>query len=141
MCLSKDSFINLDQDLLKVVKISGQVESTVQDKITQKWIQIFWFYFLSLKIWKIVAICRWFHGNIFICLWTIAFWKKVCHKQVFSTCEKGAFFSVFEFFRKMPNFAGLWCPNHLTYRDSWGVYEKIISISFIWHLFFTGLHL
>ena len=32
----KDSFINLDQDLLKVVKISGQVESTVQDKITQK---------------------------------------------------------------------------------------------------------
>ena len=26
---SKDSFINLDQDLLKVVKIFGQVESTV----------------------------------------------------------------------------------------------------------------
>ena len=25
----KDSFINLDQDLLKVVKISGQVKSTV----------------------------------------------------------------------------------------------------------------
>ena len=50
MCLSKDSFINLDQDLLKVVKISGQVESTVQDKITQKWIQIFWLYFLPLKI-------------------------------------------------------------------------------------------
>ena len=46
----KDSFINLDQDLLKVVKISGQVESTVQDKITQKWIQIFWLYFLPLKI-------------------------------------------------------------------------------------------
>ena len=35
---TKDSFINLDQDLLKVVKISGQVESTVHDKITQKWI-------------------------------------------------------------------------------------------------------
>ena len=48
--LDKDSFINLDQDLLKVVKISGQVESTVQDKITQKWIQIFWLYFLPLKI-------------------------------------------------------------------------------------------
>ena len=48
--LTKDSFINLDQDLLKVVKISGQVESTVQDKITQKWIQIFWLYFLPLKI-------------------------------------------------------------------------------------------
>ena len=47
---TKDSFINLDQDLLKVVKISGQVESTVQDKITQKWIQIFWLYFLPLKI-------------------------------------------------------------------------------------------
>ena len=47
---AKDSFINLDQDLLKVVKISGQVESTVQDKITQKWIQIFWLYFLPLKI-------------------------------------------------------------------------------------------
>ena len=47
---AKDSFINLDQDLLKVAKISGQVESTVQVKITQKWIKIFWLYFLSLKI-------------------------------------------------------------------------------------------
>ena len=46
----KDSFINLDQDISKAVKISGQVESTVQDKITQKWIQIFWLYFLPLKI-------------------------------------------------------------------------------------------
>ena len=46
---TKDSFINLDQDLLKVVKKSGQVESTVQDKITQKWIQILWLYFLPLK--------------------------------------------------------------------------------------------
>ena len=34
----KDSFINLDQNLWKVIKISGQVESTVQVKITQKWI-------------------------------------------------------------------------------------------------------
>ena len=59
----------------------------------------------------------------------------MCHKQVFSACEKGAFFSLFEFFRKLPNFAGLWCPNHLTYRDSWGIYGKIISISFIWYLF------
>ena len=38
LSLGKDSFINLDQDLLKVVKISGQVESNVHDKITQKWI-------------------------------------------------------------------------------------------------------
>ena len=38
MCLAKDSFINLDQDLIKVVKNFGQVESTVQVKITQKWI-------------------------------------------------------------------------------------------------------
>ena len=38
LCFVKDSFINLDQDLLKVVKIFGQVESTVQVKITQKWI-------------------------------------------------------------------------------------------------------
>ena len=52
LVLTKDSFINLDQDLLKVVKNSGQVESTVQVKITQKWIWIFWFYFLSLKIYK-----------------------------------------------------------------------------------------
>ena len=34
LSLAKDSFINLDQDLLKVVKIFGQVESTVQVKIT-----------------------------------------------------------------------------------------------------------
>ena len=32
----KDSLINLDQNLLKVVKIFGQVESTVQVKITEK---------------------------------------------------------------------------------------------------------
>ena len=35
---AKDSFINLDQDLIKVVKNFGQVESTVKVKITQKWI-------------------------------------------------------------------------------------------------------
>ena len=38
MCGVKDSFINLDKDLLKVVKFFGQVEFTVQDEITQKWI-------------------------------------------------------------------------------------------------------
>ena len=34
----------------------------------------------------------------------------------------------------MPNFAGLWCPNRLTHRDSWGIIGKIISIAFIWYL-------
>ena len=64
----------------------------------------------------------------------IAFWKKVCQKQVFSACEKGAFFSNSVYFGKMPNFAGLWCPNRLTHRDSWGIIGKIISIAFNWYL-------
>ena len=55
-------------------------------------------------------------------------------KQVFSACEKGAFFSVSFYFGNMPNFAGLWCPNHLTHRDSWGIIGKIISVAFIWYL-------
>ena len=62
------------------------------------------------------------------------FEKKVRPKQVFSACEKGAFFSVSFYFGNMPNFAGLWCPNHLTHRDSWGIIGKIISVAFIWYL-------
>ena len=42
-----------------------------------------------------MAICSWFHENIFVCLWFIAFWKKVCHQQVFSACEKGAFWTCY----------------------------------------------
>ena len=34
----KDSFITLDQDILEVVKNFGQIEATVQVRITQKWI-------------------------------------------------------------------------------------------------------
>ena len=81
-----------------------------------------------------MAIWSWFHGKIIIGLRMTAFWKKVCQKQVFSACEKGAFFSVSVYFGNMPNFAGLWCPNHLTHRDSWGIIGKIISIAFIWYL-------
>ena len=33
----------------------------------------------------------------------------------------------------MPNFAGLWCLNHMTHRDSWGIIGKIISVAFIWY--------
>ena len=40
------------QDLLKVVKNFGQVESTIQVRIAQKWIQIFWLY-LRVKIQEI----------------------------------------------------------------------------------------
>ena len=64
----------------------------------------------------------------------IVFWKNGSQKQVFRACEKGAFFSVSVYFGKMPNFAGLWCPNRLTHRDSWGIIGKIISIAFIWYL-------
>ena len=35
---AKDSLINLDHDLLEVVKKFGQVESNVQVKITLRWI-------------------------------------------------------------------------------------------------------
>ena len=81
-----------------------------------------------------MAIWSWFHGKNFIGLRMIAFWKKVYPKKVFSACEKGAFFSVSVYFGNMPNFAGLWCPNRLTHRDSWGIIGKIISIAFIWYL-------
>ena len=43
-----DSFINLDQDLIKVVKKFGQVEVTVQG--SKSGFIFFWFYFVSLKI-------------------------------------------------------------------------------------------
>ena len=32
-----------------------------------------------------------------------------------------AFFSTFNLFGKMFNFAGLWCSNHLTHTNSWGI--------------------
>ena len=81
-----------------------------------------------------MAIWSWFHGKIFIGLGMTAFWKKMCQKEVFSACEKGAFFSVSVYFGNMPHFARLWCPNHLTHRDSWGIIGKIISVAFIWYL-------
>ena len=81
-----------------------------------------------------MAIWSWFHGKNFIGLRMIAFWKNGCQNQVFSASEKGAFFSISVYFGIMPNFAGLWCPNHLTHRDSWGIIKKIISVAFIWYL-------
>ena len=81
-----------------------------------------------------MAICSWFHGKISLSLQMTAFWKKVCQKQVFCACENGAFFSLLDFFGKMPNFAGLWCPNYLTQGYSWGIIGKIISVAFIWYL-------
>ena len=63
-----------------------------------------------------------------------AFLKKVRQKEIFTACEKGAFFSVSVYFGNMPNFARLWCLNHLTHRDSWGIIGKIISVAFIWYL-------
>ena len=78
--------------------------------------------------------CGWFHEKTFVGLRMTACWKKVSEKQVSSAYEKGAFFSVSVYPGNMPNFAGLWCPNHLTHRDSWGIIGKIISVAFIWYL-------
>ena len=58
----------------------------------------------------------------------------MCLKEVFSACEKSEFFSVSVYFGNMPNFAGLWCLNHLTHKDSMGIIGKIISVAFIWYL-------
>ena len=49
------------------------------------------------------------------------FEKKYAEKQVLSAYEKGAFFSLSDFLTKMLNFAGLWCPNHLTHKYSLGI--------------------
>ena len=78
-----------------------------------------------------VAIWSCFHEKIFE--WQL-FGKKCAKESFFSACEKGAFFSISVYFGNMPNFAGLWCPNHLTHRDSWGIIGKIISVAFIWYL-------
>ena len=56
MSSSKDSSINLDQNLSKVTKIFGQVESTVQVEITQEWIKIL---FHHLYLW--ISVLRFFH--------------------------------------------------------------------------------
>ena len=66
-----------------------------------------------------------------------AFWKKKCTKNkflVFIVSQKGAFFGVLVYFGNVPNFAGLWCPNRLTHRNSWVIIGKIISVAFIWYL-------
>ena len=64
-----------------------------------------------------------------------SFLKKKCAKNKFLVLVKKVhFFSVSVYFGNMPNFAGLWCPNHLTYRDSWGIIGKIISVAFIGYL-------
>ena len=58
------------------------------------------------------------------------FEKKNCAKNRFSG----------KFFRKVLNFAGLWCPNWLIHTDPWGINRKMISISYIWYLFFQLCH-
>ena len=45
-----ESFINLDQDLLKVFKIGSYVEAALYILITLKRTEKYWLYFLSLKI-------------------------------------------------------------------------------------------
>ena len=57
----------------------------------------------------------------------------MCQKQAFSACEKRCIFRASVYFGNMPNFAGLWCPNHLTHRDSRGIIRKILSVAFIWY--------
>ena len=47
------------------------------------------------------------------------------------TFVKGAFY---QFFILFFNFLGLWCPNHLTYTNSWGINGKITSIIHVVHL-------
>ena len=91
----------------------------------------------ALLVWTGMCLCTsvaiWscFHEKIFE--WQL-FEKKCAKKSFFSACEKGAFFSVSVYFGKMLNFAGLWCLNHVTHRDSWGIIGKIISVAFIWYL-------
>ena len=59
--------------------------------------------FFQLKFRIFVSISSWFHANILIWLQRRAFWNKVCQKQVFDACEKGAFLWLCGFFfRKMP---------------------------------------
>ena len=128
----KDSFITLDRELLKRVNFFiCRVHSSSLNNFKMDWDKLTFFHW---KVRVFVAIWSWFHGKIFIGLGMTAFWKKVCQKEVFSACEKGALFSVLVYFRNMSNFARLWCPNHLTHRDSWGIIGKIISIAFIWYL-------
>ena len=62
------------------------------------------------------------------------FEKKGARNKFLVLVKKVQFFSVSLYFGKMPNFAGLWCPNRSTHRDSWGIIGKIISIAFIWYL-------
>ena len=105
-------------------------------------LRIRWGHTLSLNIskvgkdfflWKFslfVTIFSWFHVKISISLRMQAFWKKVCQKTSF---QRLCFFGI------LLNFVGLWCPNHLTYTNSWGINVRMISISSIWHLFFEIL--
>ena len=53
----------------------------------------------------------------------IAFWEKVWHKQIFSAFKKGAFLSLFKFFRKLPTW-----PTHGT---SMGRYVIIFHLASI----------
>ena len=130
----KASFITLDRDLLKRVNFFiSWVHSSSLNNFKMDWdklsllsftenLEYLWLFGVGFME-KSLSV---FEGQLFE--------KKVCQKQVFSACEKGAFFSVSVYFGNMPNFAGLWCPNHLTHRDSWGIIGKIISIVFIWYL-------
>ena len=61
--------------------------------------------------------------------------EKKCAKNKFLVLVKKVHYLAFSvYFGNMPNFAGLWCLNHVTHRDSWGIIGKIISIAFIWYL-------
>ena len=48
--------------------------------------------------------------------------EKKSAKNKFLVLVKRGIFLVTLYFGNMPNFAGLWCPNHLTHRDSSNYY-------------------
>ena len=66
---------------------------------------------IQLAPWKCLNL--FFNDNIYE--------KDVYQKQASCACDDSAFFSTFDLFGKMFHFAGLWCPNHLTHTNSWGI--------------------
>ena len=90
-----DSFINLDQDIKKLSKFLNMKPMFKFNYL--QWIKVHWPCLLPLKIYVfLLPLAVGFH----FCFRMTAFAKKCDKRQVFSSCKKGAFLFVINFFQK-----------------------------------------
>ena len=68
-----------------------------------------------------MTMCSWFHASAKILCFGMTAFGGVKNNSLALINMVYLLLPAIDFPGKMLNFAGLWCPNHLTYTNSWGV--------------------